>query len=446
MAQNPLAQMLRGGPAMDADQRVSAQDLAFRQQMAQMLMQQGQQQVQPQMIGGHYVRPNAGQVISNALSGLSGYAMMNDVNSQAADLARQREEQMQQMFGLGGPASQGQPGMGQQGPAQAFPVQMGGSGQHPMAPAQGQPQQPQPQFPLIPGMSPQQSYLMAQQMGLPDYLKLAVQQNAPTNEQKNLSFLAPEQRNAILAGQALGDASRDGMQMVMGPDGRIQAIPVQGYAQAQAQLAGAQARAQAEAQASQDLVTVNMPDGSTQQMPRAQAINLTSQQQPQSGVSTGGIGSTPSKEILEARADLPRLTAESEQIINSIDGILNHPGLEGSVGFQYGLSAIPGTDESDFVARHEQLQGQVFLQGFQQLKGGGAITEIEGRKAEQAIARLSRAQSEREYRNSLLEIRGIVQTALERARRKAGVGGEGAPQPPAPPQSFENGDYSSLWN
>lgn len=442
MASNPMAHLLRGGINMGADQRASAQDIAFRQQMAQMLLQQSQQDVPAQIVGGHYIRPNAGKVIANALSGLSGYSMMNQANREAADMARAQEEQTRAMFGLGGPQSQ-RPMQGQD-TAQSFPVNMGAP-QQPLAQMQQQSQQ-QPMFPLIPGMSPEQSYMIAQQIGVPEYLKLATQQNAPTNEQKNLAFLAPEQRNAILAGQALGDASRDGMQMVMGPDGRIQAIPVQGYATAQAQLAGAQARSQAEAQASQDLVTVNMPDGSTQQMPRAQAINLTSQQQPQSGVSQGGIGSTPSKEILEARADLPRLSAESEQIINSIDGILNHPGLEGSVGFQYGLSAIPGTDESDFVARHEQLQGQVFLQGFQQLKGGGAITEIEGRKAEQAIARLSRAQSEREYRNSLLEIRGIVQTALERARRKAGVEVDGAPQPPAPPQSFENGDYSSLWN
>ena len=36
----------------------------------------------------------------------------------------------------------------------------------------------------------------------------------------------------------------------------------------------------------------------------------------------------------------------------------------------------------------EQIRGKNFLTAYQQLKGGGAITEIEGTKAEAAQARL----------------------------------------------------------
>lgn len=420
---NPLAQLLRGGATPDPGLAASVQDLQTRQMMAQALLQQSQQQVPAQMVGGHYVRPNAGQVIANALSGISGYSMMNDTNKQAAELMRQQQAQEQAMFGIGQPTGPH--------PGQMQPGQMQGMGQ-PQAMGYPQGQVNQSAMPLIPGMSPQQSYMIAQRMGMPAYLKLALEQQAPTDIQRNLMAAGyqpgtPEFQRALgtsinkpiqvegmlvdpVTGQPTFSAPRDGMQYRMDENGNATAIPVQGYAQIQAQNAGMLTDAQERARAGQDIVTVDVPGG-TQQTTRANAAASLGAQP--------GVGFKPSQDAMEASDSLSRVRAETGQILSSIDGILNHKGLPGSVGLQFGASLVPGTPEADFVARHDQLRGQVFLQGFQQLKGGGAITEKEGEAAERAIARLSRTQSEREYKAALEELRGIAQAAQNRATEKA---------------------------
>jgi hypothetical protein len=70
----------------------------------------------------------------------------------------------------------------------------------------------------------------------------------------------------------------------------------------------------------------------------------------------------------------------------------------------------------------EQLEGQAFLQAFQSLKGAGAITENEGKKASAAIARLNRSQSKTDYVQALNELRGILVETKARAAERASPG------------------------
>lgn len=125
-----------------------------------------------------------------------------------------------------------------------------------------------------------------------------------------------------------------------------------------------------------------------------------------------------------AAATLPQVEASALQTLDVIDGVLNHPGLSSAVGI--GLlnptGFIPGTDATNFKVAAEQLQGKVFLQAFQQLKGAGAITEQEGSKATAAIARLSRSQSVPEYKKALREVRDVVEGGIDRARLQAEKG------------------------
>ncbi|SEK00086.1 hypothetical protein [Achromobacter sp. NFACC18-2] len=113
--------------------------------------------------------------------------------------------------------------------------------------------------------------------------------------------------------------------------------------------------------------------------------------------------------------------ATANQIMGVIDQAINHPGRGYATGASSMLPIIPGTDAADFNAVLDQIKGQAFLQAFESLKGGGQITEVEGTKATQAIARLERSQSEAEFVKSLQELRSIVANGLERARRKAGA-------------------------
>jgi hypothetical protein len=97
----------------------------------------------------------------------------------------------------------------------------------------------------------------------------------------------------------------------------------------------------------------------------------------------------------EAQAALPGALADAERTKASIDQLLNHEGLGSIVGplDQYRPSWSLGESGNDALARYKQLQGQAFLQAYNLLKGGGAITDIEGKKAEAAMARLDRAKT-----------------------------------------------------
>ena len=136
---------------------------------------------------------------------------------------------------------------------------------------------------------------------------------------------------------------------------------------------------------------------------------------------------------LEARQNLPRVLQESNSTISLIDKALNHPGRATATGASSRLDPrnfVPGTAARDFQVLLDQIKGGTFLQAFQSLKGGGAITETEGRKAEQAIARLDTAQSEEAFVESLQELRQIAQDAIGRAERKAQGGQtQRGPQP-----------------
>jgi hypothetical protein len=131
-----------------------------------------------------------------------------------------------------------------------------------------------------------------------------------------------------------------------------------------------------------------------------------------------------------AQADLPRATAQADELLRLTDELLKHPGLETSVGksSMLGVQRIPGTDARDFAIRLDQIKGKQFLEAFQSLKGSGAITETEGRKATEAIARMDASASEAEFRQAVRDFQDVVRAGLERTRARAGQdGGASAP-------------------
>lgn len=103
--------------------------------------------------------------------------------------------------------------------------------------------------------------------------------------------------------------------------------------------------------------------------------------------------------------------------IGVIDKALTHPGRETSTGLSGTLNPtnyVPGTDAADFRSVLDQIGGAAFLQAFESLKGGGQITEVEGKKATDAMARLSRAQSDKEFEQSLRELREVMAAGYKR--------------------------------
>jgi hypothetical protein len=152
---------------------------------------------------------------------------------------------------------------------------------------------------------------------------------------------------------------------------------------------------------------------------------------------------------VEAERALPGAIATAEQTLTLIDEMIGDakvnpktnkieipkagrrpaPGFTDYVGAGVpGMRFLEGSDAASYERRQLQIEGKTFLEAFESLRGGGAITEVEGAKGQQAISRMNKAQSEVEYVKAARELQEVVRKGVERARTKAGVaaGGGGA--------------------
>jgi hypothetical protein len=103
-------------------------------------------------------------------------------------------------------------------------------------------------------------------------------------------------------------------------------------------------------------------------------------------------------------------------------------GRKAQAGFDYAVGAglprwavMGGSDTAGFLTRLDQIKDKTFLQAFESLKGGGQITQIEGEKATSALNRMNTAQSEIEFIKAAREFEENLRTGMELAKKKAGL-------------------------
>jgi hypothetical protein len=104
-------------------------------------------------------------------------------------------------------------------------------------------------------------------------------------------------------------------------------------------------------------------------------------------------------------------------------------GRKPQAGFELAVGAgVPswmpfqgGTDVSNFRIALDQIKDKTFLQAFESLKGAGQITEREGEKATSALNRMNVAQSEVEFIKAAREFEKNVRSGMEMAKKKAGI-------------------------
>lgn len=145
-----------------------------------------------------------------------------------------------------------------------------------------------------------------------------------------------------------------------------------------------------------------------------------------------------------AQQTLPTLENAAQNIDQKINSMLGTAGMQlgpgqkavaPAAGFsdyvggtlKPGARFIPGTDAANFQARHNEILGQTFMQAYQSLKGGGAITEVEGDKAQEALNRMSKSQSETEYVKAARDFQAAIHRGVTIARRQAQGGQQAAP-------------------
>jgi hypothetical protein len=136
------------------------------------------------------------------------------------------------------------------------------------------------------------------------------------------------------------------------------------------------------------------------------------------------------KRQVEGKFEAPEAIAKGEEALRLVDDLLKSPGFKQAVGASrmVGIQNIPGTSAKDFDIRLDQLKGQQFLQAFESLKGGGQITEVEGKKATDAISRMNASASEKEFETAAREFQDVIRRGIDRAKQKGGTPAPAAPK------------------
>lgn len=124
----------------------------------------------------------------------------------------------------------------------------------------------------------------------------------------------------------------------------------------------------------------------------------------------------------KAQTNLPMAELAADKMTKLLDAIIDSPKLPSMTGYSAWLPNAT-TEAQELQSRIDQVQGRTFLQAFNDLRGGGAITENEGRKATEAYNRLANMKvTEAGYQEALKEFKQDVADLLVIARKKAGGG------------------------
>lgn len=131
-------------------------------------------------------------------------------------------------------------------------------------------------------------------------------------------------------------------------------------------------------------------------------------------------GAITGEAVTTAQLNLPKMESSAEELLDLTEKLLKHPGKKYAIGMASKLPVVPGTDQAGFVTMYNQIGGKQFMEAYQTLKGGGQITEVEGQKATEAMARMNRAQNQRDFDQGVKDFQEVIKSGLSRARGAAG--------------------------
>lgn len=149
-------------------------------------------------------------------------------------------------------------------------------------------------------------------------------------------------------------------------------------------------------------------------------------------------------------ASLAEVQTGVDTAVNLIDDIARDPSLakvtgpiEGGGGNnvdEFGIAKrmYYGGEGLATIQKIAQLQNTAWLAARDMLKGGGAITDYESKKAEGAMARLSRAQGDAEFKAALQDLRDAITEGAAKLKAANALPGAGSGSPQTAPASVED--------
>lgn len=391
----------------------TALDLA-RQRARQYGGQMQYQSPQGQMVGGRYIAPNPLQYIAEGLrsfGGMRGEQMAQDEMKQLTEGRRQAVADALRGYiekSQGTPENVAADGMGPTRPAQAQDIR----GAYAELIKSGIPELSQAG---LRGVGDEAQYARQQQMLQQQAALKAAQEQ---QRRRVTDLLIENEQGQLIPNQALIQAKQ-----------ATQAASSQPY--------------YSPVQTTEGIQAFNARTGKVEPLTGAAGTVLKSPQfSPQLQAELTGAKTT-SKMTAEAETqkvlDAPKVIQKTQETITLLDDLLKAPGFKQAVGASrlLPLHLIPGKFR-DFDIRLEQLKGKQFLEAFESLKGGGAITELEGKKAQSAISRMDPSGSEEEFEKAVSEFKEIVQAAQKRAMASLQTPTASSANPILPPDFRQN--------
>lgn len=121
-----------------------------------------------------------------------------------------------------------------------------------------------------------------------------------------------------------------------------------------------------------------------------------------------------------SKSNLPAALSSGNTLVRNIEAALSMPGLDNALGpLASKLPTLRGPT-ADAEALLKQIEGGLFMQGFQSVKGAGAISDTEGAKASASISRLTeRTQSPAAYRAAAREAIADIKDLMYLAEAKS---------------------------
>jgi hypothetical protein len=132
------------------------------------------------------------------------------------------------------------------------------------------------------------------------------------------------------------------------------------------------------------------------------------------------------EEDVKAQEKFNKVNADASNLTSLLDTLTTHPGVPDLFGAKGGgailsyvgkKEPIAGSNAAGAKALFDQVKGQQFLQAFENLKGGGQISEKEGESATKALSALNENISEKE----LIKNIGILKSTIDKAKTRAAI-------------------------
>jgi GH24 family phage-related lysozyme (muramidase) len=124
----------------------------------------------------------------------------------------------------------------------------------------------------------------------------------------------------------------------------------------------------------------------------------------------------------EARLALPAAVSRAGETVGILEKLRAHPGLDAGTGATSPVATrVWGSDAYDFEQLRQQAQGTAFLTAIGEMRGTGAISNVEGEAATQAVGRMKGAQSKEAFLEALGDYERVVRTGVINTYRNAGL-------------------------